>query len=122
MRLGLYFALSFVFLLGAIGTTILTGLRWYDHRQSNQKAEATESVQRQKRVRAILENFQLNFLDNLIRVRLIERKSELTYERLYAWSQEADVIALLEENGLVAALQNWLQPFQTPVASAQSLD
>ena len=101
MTLGWQFALLILVLIGVSGVTIKTCVELYDQRQSKQEAEATESVQRQKRVRAILENFQLNFLDNLIRVRLIERKSELTYERLYAWSQEADVIALLEENGLV---------------------
>ena len=100
MTLGWQFALSLLVLIGVFGATIKTCLELDDQRQSKQEAEETESAQRQKKMRAILYDFRIHYSSNLIRVRLIENKSELTPELIYAWSQEPEVITLLGQQGL----------------------
>ncbi|MCZ6874440.1 MAG: nucleotide-binding protein [bacterium] len=62
--------------------------------------EASESADRKRRLRGILENFRINFLTNLIDSGIIESKSELTYERIFELSQDAHVTSLLSEHEL----------------------
>ena len=55
---------------------------------------------------AILDNFKANYHSGLIGLGIIKNKSELTYERIYELSQDADIVSLLNENEYTGVRDN----------------
>lgn len=102
-----------VAMLAAIGYAVMSAIDIWDYRKSKKETEASESADRKKRMRNLLDDFKINFATGatgLINLKIIESKSELTFKRLYELSQDARVMSLLGERAV--GIRNGLEEFR----------
>ena len=96
-------------LVTAFGTMVLLSIEIMDYSKSRREAEVSNSAARKKRLRAIHDDFRLNYASTLIKLNIIGDKSELTLERIYKLSQDSHVISLLSQQapGIRDALEEF---------------